>query len=275
MNRYDRHFRSLTPFLQSNLVHRTGYARAALVEHRFNGFGPEDDDSIVRQFDLSGLDEFWDAQLSEPLGIKDFTDHLSVHFIRAGSSSHSNMVRISLVVALRAARAAAEPWFIEIPDQTSNNLVPDVWVGVEASDTLVVPPDPPLDGIDLSKLRVRPRAAAEWLLSMPKRRHLVPPSLAAFLQRDHVAEPSEPASSRPAKSARGRPGGTGYQIADREIARQMIKNVQQGKATSLSAAARDLIGRDGKGALGNGLPPAKVERLVKVANKMKDEDNRA
>jgi hypothetical protein len=34
----------------------------------------------------------------------------------------------------------------------------------------------------IANFRVRPRAAAKWLLRKPKREHLVPPSLRAFLE---------------------------------------------------------------------------------------------
>jgi hypothetical protein len=58
----------------------------------------------------------------------------------------------------------------------------------------------------------------------------------------------------------GRPIGTGYEISDAPIVNQMKMLAAKGK--SPTAAAWSIIGRDGKGAEGNGRPESKVARLV-------------
>lgn len=282
MNRYDHHFRALPPAIQSNGLQQVEHAHRAIIQHRGNGFGPEDDDAIVRQFGLSGMAEYWDLELSEPTPCFDFARLLASHFfvivLRADNTADAlkasgpaalkvqEIKRAGLLTALRAARADEEPWFTTIPEPPpSSKLDRKPWLGFVPSDMVIVEPDPPSNGIDLSKLKVRPRAAAEWLYSMPKRRHLVPPSLVRCLRGNDV-----PVVDAPPKPQRGRKPGTGYQKSDEPIARRMIAMNDSGEAQSLSEAARILIGRDGKGAKGIGEPAAKVERLVGVANHIRD-----
>ena len=286
MNRYDHHFRMLPLSMQTNGLQRVEYAHGAIFQHRANGFGPDDDEAIVRQFDLSGMTEYWDLQLSEPMRCFDFARVLAVHFfviildsnstaedVKASGPAASKVEqikRVGVMAALRAARADEEPWFMTIPaPQPSSKLDTKAWFAALPSDVVIVRPDPPSDGIDLSKLKVKPRAAAEWLLAMPKRRHLVPPSLVGCLRGVDVS-----VTDTPPKTRRGRKPGTGYQKSDEPIARRMIAMNDSGEAQSLSEAARMLIGRDGKGAKGIGEPGAKVERLVGVANHIRDAERK-
>ncbi len=224
VNRYDLHFRRWEAHLRAIPLQKIGAARGALFEHRANGFGPEDDEAIVRQFDLSGIGEFWEIELSEPMACVDFTRSLASHFFkiedRPGLADEERLklgpaadrvvdsIKAGIRQALRAARGYGEPWFIVIPEPPpSTKLDPKAWMGFVPSDVVFVPPDPPADGIDLNKLRVQPRAAVAWMLSSAQRRHLVPPSLVAALQVAREPQPLQDAQALKAPRKRG-PKGT-------------------------------------------------------------------
>ena len=211
MTRYDYEFRKLEAHFQAIPARKVQYAGAALFARRANGLGLEDDENIVRQFDLSGTAEFWEIELSEPMTCVDFIRSLAGHFCkiewRPGLSEEeqkklgpaaervNDSVKVGIRQALRAARSYGEPWFLVIPEPPpSTKLDPKAWMRFVPSDVVFVPPDPPSDGIDLTKLRVRPREAAMWMLSNAMRRHLVPPSLVAALQATH--EPPPPQSGQ-------------------------------------------------------------------------------
>lgn len=284
MNRYDRQFRALPALVRVNAAQRAGYARGALIEHRSNGFGPDDDDAIVRQFDLSGMAEFWDVVLSEPMEAGDFAHALAVHFMviehklnataedmlasGAAASRAVDAVRAQLRGALRKAYLDGEPWFVEMPELPSTKLDAKAWLGFVPSDTYIELPPPPADGVDLSRLKVRPRPAVEWLIAMPKRRHLVPPSLVAILRPTSRAVELE-------APKRGRPKGTSLAKADTALAESMNTMVAAGDAPSPTAAAWSLIGRNGSGANGTGTPDAKVKRLVGVAKALRESQKKA
>lgn len=230
MNRYDHTFRALLRASRAGAIQKVGFARDALRQHRDNGFGPEDDEAVVQQFDLSGMTEYWEIELSEPMDCHVFAHLVGVHFfvidtkgkttdkeLKATAPAASKIVdhiRAGVMTALRAARAAGEPWFIAAPEEQSSGKLVHPYRYVELPGrpskveiALVVQPDPPVDGVDLSKLRVRPRAAAEWMLAMPKRRHLVPPSLGAFLTRQPSAEVERKEAAELAQTYRtGAPG---------------------------------------------------------------------
>jgi hypothetical protein len=74
------------------------------------------------------------------------------------------MARIAIIRAFRDAAEAGERWFT---GETQ------LLLGVEDGQTN-------FEG--LGKVKVHPRGAVEWLLSKPKREHLVPQSLRRFLQ---------------------------------------------------------------------------------------------
>jgi hypothetical protein len=65
--------------------------------------------------------------------------------------------------------------------------------------------------------------------------------------------------------ATGRPKGTGYAIKDEPLVVKMLEMRDDGRAKSLTEAAKMVIGRNGSGALGIGSPEAKISRLVKRA----------
>jgi hypothetical protein len=117
---------------------------------------------------------YWDAHLSEPILVGKFAYLSSVHLPLKADQLET--VRTAIILALRDAAAAGERWFI-------GDTAPLLAFEGRTSDfeTLV-------------KIKVRPRRAVEWLLSKPKREHLVPSSLRAFLEveRDHSAAQTNP-----------------------------------------------------------------------------------
>ncbi len=255
MNRYDHQFRGLPALVKVNAANKVLFALSGIVQHRNNGFKPEDDDAIVRQFDLSGMAEFWSVVLSEPMKCADFSHALAVHFMviehkkgstdaeklasRQAANQAVDVAEVQLQAALRRARIDGEPWFIEMPEPPlSTKLDAKAWLGFVPSDTYIEPPPPPADGVDLSRLKVRPRAAVEWLLAMPMRRHLVPPSLAAALQAAH--EPSPLQSGQAPKVPRKR-GPKGEKTAAVASAMQSALATNKHTRASLKAATEESL----------------------------------
>jgi len=106
--------------------------------------------------------EYWGAHLSEPIGAYSLAHILSVHV--AESAQQLESARIAIIRAFRDAAAAGEDWFV-------GNTSP--LLAVEDGQT---------NFAELTKLKVHPRAAVEWLLSKPKREYFVPGSLRIFLE---------------------------------------------------------------------------------------------
>ena len=117
--------------------------------------------------------KYWDAHLSEPMPVYSLAHVLSAHV--AENVEQLEMAKIAIIRAFRDAAEAGERWFT---GDTSPLLA------MEHGQTN-------FEG--LGKLKVHPRDAVEWLLSKPKREHLVPDSLRRFLQSG--GEPT--ASPRP------------------------------------------------------------------------------
>jgi hypothetical protein len=111
--------------------------------------------------DSSGRN-YWDAHLSEPIRVYTLAHILSAHL--AESAEQLEVARIAIIRAFRDAAQAGERWF-------TGEITP--LLAVEDGQTN-------FEG--LGKVKVNPRAAVEWLLSKPKREHLVPGSLRRFLQ---------------------------------------------------------------------------------------------
>jgi hypothetical protein len=105
---------------------------------------------------------YWDAHLSEPISIYSFAHVLSAHL--AEKVEQLELARIAIIRALRDAAEAGERCFT---GETSSLLAME---------------DGQTNFENLGKLKVNPRAAVEWLLSKPKREHLIPDSLRGFLQ---------------------------------------------------------------------------------------------
>jgi hypothetical protein len=109
----------------------------------------------------SGL-KYWEARLSEPMPVYSFAYVLSAHV--AEKVEQLETARIAIIRALRDAAEAGECWFIG-----------DI-------SLLLTIEDGQTNFGNLGKVKVHPRAAIDWLLSKPKRKHLVPDSLRRFLQ---------------------------------------------------------------------------------------------
>jgi len=168
--------RSLPGWFRESDGLREYWAHQALVLNRLEGGTAHDDEAIVRQHGFSSLTDYWKVWLSEPHKVTDFAHRLGVQFIELPETM-SDAPKAGILSALRAARDAGEPWFIEVPEKPDSGKLKHPYRRVGNDYALVIPeaPDPFL------RLMVRPRDAALWLLSKPRWRHLVPPSLAKAL----------------------------------------------------------------------------------------------
>ncbi len=158
--------------------------------------------------------EYWKTQLSEPIPIHRLAYTLSVHV--AENIEQLESAKIAMLLAFRDAAEAGEDWF----------------VGETAP--LLALENAPGDFGRLRRIKVHPRASIGWLLSKPKRQHLVAESLRRFLQVD---EPSE--ASRPVSQAR----------AERFVDDYINDEQGEGRRPSiegLEAAARDAGIRGGR-----------------------------
>ena len=106
--------------------------------------------------DPAGRD-YWKAHLSEPMRVGAFAYLLSVHLPLKPEQLEATKIAITL--ALRDAAAAGERLFV-------GDISP-----------LLALENPECDFSVLINVKARPRAAVDWLLSKPKREHLVPDSL--------------------------------------------------------------------------------------------------
>jgi hypothetical protein len=121
--------------------------------------------------------KYWDAHLSEAIPVYSLAYTLSAHL--AESVQQLEYAKIAIIRAFRDAADAGERWFTG--ETTPLLAVEDGQTNFEG----------------LGKVKVHPRAAVEWLLSKPKREHLVPMSLRRFLQsRGEPANDKAPAGPR-------------------------------------------------------------------------------
>jgi hypothetical protein len=130
--------------------------------------------------------KYWDAHISEPIRVYTLAHVLSAHL--AEQPEQVEMARIAIIRAFRDAAEAGERWFTG--DTTPLLAVEDGQTNFEG----------------LTKIKLHPRPAVEWLLSKPKRAHLVPTSLQRFLQSGREPINAEaPTARRPVtKQAAGR-----------------------------------------------------------------------
>jgi hypothetical protein len=106
--------------------------------------------------------KYWDAHLSEAIPVYSLAQVLSAHL--AEKVEQLEMTRIAIIRAFLDAAEAGERWFTG-----DTSLLLATGYGQTNFE-------------NLGKLKVHPRAAVEWLLSKPKREHLVPDSLRRVLQ---------------------------------------------------------------------------------------------
>ncbi len=142
---------------------------------------------------------------------------LSAHL--AEKAEQLELARIAIIRAFRDAAEAGERWFI---GDTSSLLA------LEQDQT---------NFENLGKVKVKPRAAVEWLLSKPKRDHLIPGSLRTFLLASESIEAAKPRRLN-------------KQSADRFVGDYVNKEQAEGRRPTLvglEAAAKEaniLGGRD-------------------------------
>jgi len=124
--------------------------------------------------------KYWRAHLSEPIRVYTLAHILSAHF--AESVEQLELAKIAIIRAFRDAASAGERWFIG-----------------DTSPLLAVQ-DGQTNFADLASIKVRPRAAIEWLLSKPKHEHFVTESLRRFLQSgEEPAEATRPFTEKMAE----------------------------------------------------------------------------
>jgi hypothetical protein len=111
--------------------------------------------------------EYWEAYLSVAISVLTLANLLSAHSSKNIEELENR--RFATLRAFRGAAEAREPWFVGTTDP--------ILTVEEFGETY--------EG--LSKVRVQPRAAVEWLLGKPIFEHLVPESLQLFLQNKTIA----------------------------------------------------------------------------------------
>jgi hypothetical protein len=148
------------------------------------------DECFEAVYGPDGARVFWEVQCSEPIKLRHFVDLLAV--TGATDKARYDPLSAALWAAMLAAFQAGErTWFVG--DTTPFEGADYGWQVMKAK------------GAD--KLKVRARDAAEWLLRMPKRRHLVPEWLAAVLRP--VVQPHPIRAPEADRNTRGeRPRGT-------------------------------------------------------------------
>jgi hypothetical protein len=119
--------------------------------------------------------KYWETYLSEPVPLANLAFVLSVHL--PVSAEQLEYQKLEILLALADAAEAGEPWFI---GSTAALLAFRQYRNVA----------------ELSVTKVRPRAAVEWFMAMPKREHLVPGSLRRFVEDKSVARTKPTVLSR-------------------------------------------------------------------------------
>ena len=178
------------------------------------GVSAEDEYFMAAYDDPTGR-VYWDAHLSEPMRIGAFAYLLSVHLRYKPEQLED--ARVAITRALRDAAAVGERLFV-------GDIAPLI-----AFDT------GKRDFSRLLDVKVRPRAAADWLLSKPKQEHLVPCSLRSFLEKGSVPV--------------NRPRPLTRRIADRFAAEFMEQEKRAGRRpriNRLEAAATEANLRGGR-----------------------------
>jgi hypothetical protein len=130
-------------------------------------FGIRDEAEVfLAAYDDPKGKEYWEAYLSVAIPVFTLANLLSAHSSKNIEELENR--RFATLRAFRGAAEAGEPWFVGITNP--------ILVVEEFGQT----PD------GLSKVRVQPRAAVEWLLSKSIFKHLVPEPLQLFLQNETI-----------------------------------------------------------------------------------------
>jgi hypothetical protein len=147
---------------------RAALAENRIVSSRLRGDETTTDETEVQKEGFRSLNDYWTVQMSEPMETAKFVQLLYSHTLTPGVGRKDtvSLVKLDIDDALRFAFRTRQPWIIR---------------------------DDELD--DLENLYLHPIAAARWLLSLPKRRHLLPPTLRAFLEAEQLDKDAEGANS--------------------------------------------------------------------------------
>jgi hypothetical protein len=216
-------------------------ATAKIHGNRTAGLG-RNDSEIVIENGFQNLDDYWATAIgpNSKMGESEFARLLEGHLqdpahfakeLNGQTPSLIMLIRHSLDVAFKN----GEKWFFQPSDENG----------------------PP------SERRVLVRAAAEWLLGEPLHADRVPASLRAYLLRAKSAEASPEEEEAVSANPPHRPKGRTMAAQDAPIVRQMRELVEKNAASSPTDAARQIIGRDGANAVGNGVLESKLKRLVR------------
>ena len=101
-----------------------------------------------------GGQKYWEAHLSEAIPAAKLAHLLAVHL--AENAERLSVWKSAILLAIRDAAEAGERWFTgETAPQLAVNYDPTNFEGIY-------------------KVKIHPRSAVEWLLSKPKREHLIP-----------------------------------------------------------------------------------------------------
>jgi hypothetical protein len=142
---------------------RVARAEQRIVDSRLTGDGVHDEANVQKE-GFKDPEEYWGVQLSEPMPATRFVQMIYAHTSdnrTAFNSEIDKLKRLDIWAALKLAIEDGQPWI-----KTHNSKNPNKWM---------------LD----------PLAATRWIARLPKRAHVLPPSLRAFLAADKQSRGDE------------------------------------------------------------------------------------
>jgi hypothetical protein len=169
---------------------RFGAATQYLVGSRLRGDTTSDEEMIKKAGYLCEA-EYWRVATSRPMKALAFASFLAGFHLNPAARD-DQMLRFAIEAALCLALRTGQPWFIE--DHRSPARGPG----------------------DLTRLSLEPRGAAEWFLSLPTERGLIPPGLRAFLEPGERRQAERVAGTRG-----GRPAKYDRKMIEEEVSRLM------------------------------------------------------
>ncbi len=161
--------------------------------------------------------EYWSAQLSEPILLSKFAYVLAVHL--AERADQLEPVTVAIIWAFRDAAEAGEDWVVG--DTASLLTLNNRQRSFES----------------LGKVKVHPRPAVLWLLSKPKRQHLIPMSFRSFLQINQIADEPRPLTERIAE----RTADDYFNDQQRQGRRPTIKGLEKAARNAGFRGGRDFL----------------------------------
>jgi hypothetical protein len=167
------------------------------------------DGEIYAKAGFRDENEYWSGRTAGIMSVSNFVHTLAIHRL------HPSLVgvegyKLDLSHALNFAFENGEPWCIETRDER----------------------------------RLRPREAAEYLMSQPKCEHLVPPGLKAFLaSRNAALVPQRPNGAPDFKQPRSRPKFSKIVEDMRSMNRAELKSETEKSLAHRFGASRDTVRR--------------------------------